>query len=182
MTLLDLVIVAIVVLSALFALSRGLIREVIALASWIVALVAAFAYAGPLASQFDMAKTSPVLTPVLAFGAIFIGVLIVGAVIAAMLSGAVRAIGLGWLDRLLGAAFGVVRGAVIVVIAVLLAGLTTLPQTQWWQNSALAPPFVAAASEFRDWLPPAWAGRLDFSGRRPASKDLRVASPVQRET
>lgn len=183
MTLFDLVVIAIVVLSALFALTRGLVREVISLVAWVAALIVAFSFAGPLSGHFETVKSNPVLVQVLAFSALFIGVLIVGGLIAAVISGAVRAIGLGWLDRLLGMLFGVVRGVVLVVIGVLLAGLTTLPQTDWWQNSTLAAPFTAAALEFRDWLPPAWAERLDFSRDRPASRDsMRVALTLQRET
>jgi uncharacterized membrane protein required for colicin V production len=58
--------------------------------------------------------------------------------------------------------FGVARGVLIVVIAVLLAGLTTLPREEWWQNALLAPPLVIAALSLRPWLPQALARRLDY--------------------
>src|SRR5512132_1719575 len=106
MTIFDVVVIGAIVLSALLALVRGLVREVIALLTWIAALIVALSFAGPLASAFETAKTNPVLVQVLSFSAIFIGVLIAGGLVARMLSGAVRAIGLGWLDRLLGGAFG----------------------------------------------------------------------------
>src|SRR5436309_4455933 len=139
MTLFDVVVVAVVVLSSLLALMRGFIREVIALAAWIAGLVLAFTFAGPLAAQFESSRSSPVLAQVLAFAAIFVGVLIAGGIIAAVVSGAIRAIGLGGLDKVLGGAFGVLRGVAFVVLFVLIAGLTGLPQRDWWQNSALAP-------------------------------------------
>jgi hypothetical protein len=50
-----------------------------------------------------------------------------------------------------------------VLAFVLVAGLTALPRADWWQNSALAPPFVAAAQALKPWLPERWAERLDFS-------------------
>ena len=81
-----------------------------------------------------------------------------------------RAIGLGFVDRLLGAVFGVARGVLIVVIGVLVAGLTTLPQQEWWQNAMFAPPLVAAALSLRPWLPQAWAEQLDFGKPGAASK------------
>lgn len=184
MTLFDFVVIAAVVISALLALARGLIREVIALAAWIAALVLAFTLAGPLADQFRSWNLSPAVLQVLAFVAIFFAVLLAGGIIAALLSGAVRAIGLGWLDRLLGGAFGVLRGVLLVLVGILVAGLTSLPKSDWWQNSAMAEPLTAAALEFRDWLPSAWAERLDFSPGRPASRGdgMRVALPAHRET
>jgi membrane protein required for colicin V production len=57
---------------------------------------------------------------------------------------------------------GVARGVLIVVIAVLLAGLTTLPRQEWWQNALFAPPLVIAALSLRPWLPQALAQRLDY--------------------
>src|SRR5437868_6657425 len=116
MTLFDLVVVAVVLFSALFALMRGFIREVIALAAWIAGLVLAFMFAGPLAAQFESARSSPVLAQVLAFAAILVAVLIVGGIIAAVLSGAIRAVGLGGLDRLLGGACGVLRALAFVLL------------------------------------------------------------------
>ena len=182
MTLFDFVVIACIVISALLALARGLIREVIALAAWIAALVLALALAGPLAEQFRTWNVSPAVLQVLAFVAIFFAVLIAGGIIAALLSGAVRAIGLGWLDRLLGGAFGVARGVLLVLVGILVAGLTSMPRSDWWQNSATAAPLTAAALEFRDWLPSAWAERLDFSPSPPPSRGhgMRVGLPAHR--
>ena len=72
-------------------------------------------------------------------------------------------VGPGFVDRFLGAMFGVARGVVLVLVFVLVAGLTTLPRQDWWQNAALAPPLAAAALSLAPWLPPAWAERLDYS-------------------
>ena len=53
------------------------------------------------------------------------------------LSSAVKAIGLGFVDRLLGAVFGAARGLAVVVLFALVAGVTTLPKQDWWQNAML---------------------------------------------
>jgi membrane protein required for colicin V production len=184
MTLFDLIVIATILISTLLALSRGLVREVIALVAWIVALVLGLSFAGPLAGQFGNWKVNPAVLQVIAFIVIFFAVLIAGGVIAALLSGVIRTIGLGWLDRLLGGGFGEVRGVLLVLFGILLAGLTSIPRSDWWQNSALAAPLTAAALELKDWLPSAWAERLDFSPGRPASREggTRVALPAQRET
>ena len=159
----DFALIAIVALSTLFAFARGVVREVIALAAWVVALVAAFAYAGPVAALFSRLDMSVAAKHVLAFGLILIAILVAGALLARMLTGAVRAIGLGFVDRLLGAVFGMARGLAVVVLFALVAGLTTLPKQDWWQNSMLGRSLAEAALSLKPYLPRAWAERLDFS-------------------
>jgi len=55
------------------------------------------------------------------------------------------------------------RGGLVVLVFVLVAGLTTLPRQDWWQNAALAPALAVAATTAAPWLPEAWAQRLDYS-------------------
>ena len=159
----DLAIVAVVGLSALFAFVRGIIREMIALATWVVGFIAAIAYAGPVSGMFNWVNVSPVARQAIAFGLILVVVMIVGAILARSLASVVRAIGLGFVDRILGAIFGVARGLIVVVIFALVAGVTTLPKQDWWQNSVLGQPLADAALSLKPYLPKAWADRLDFS-------------------
>jgi len=156
-------------LSALFAFARGVVRELMALASWIAAIVAALAFQGPLAAALPSWVNSPIARHVIAFALIFIVVLVIGSVIAHLLAKAIRAVGLGFVDRFLGAVFGFARGAIVVLLGVLIAGVTTLPRNDWWQNAALAPALAEAALALRPWLPAPWAERLDYSadGKRP---------------
>ena len=90
MTVFDLVVIAVVTISALLAFIRGLVREVIALATWIVALILAFLYAGDLAGLFTGVQWSPAVMQVIAFAVVFIGVLIAGGLIAVILSPVLR--------------------------------------------------------------------------------------------
>jgi membrane protein required for colicin V production len=159
----DIALIAVVALSTLFGLARGVIRELIALATWVVGFVVAIGFSGPLADQFPWLDVAPVLKQAFAFGLILIAVMIVGAIALRMLTGVVRAIGLGFTDRMLGAVFGVGRGLVAVVAFALIAGATTLPKHDWWQNSALGEPLAHAALAVKPYLPRAWAERLDFS-------------------
>ena len=157
----DLIVIGIVALSTIFAFWRGLIRVVMSLVALIAAVLAAIQFSPAVAAMLP-ALGDPVTRYVAAFALIFIVVALVGALLGWVLSRAIRAIGLGFVDRLLGAVFGVARGVLIVVIAVLLAGLTTLPRQEWWQNALLAPPLVIAALSLRPWLPQALAKRLDY--------------------
>jgi len=159
----DIAIVAVIVLSALFAFARGIVREMLALATWVLGFVLAIAYSGEFSALFSWVKIAPVGRHALAFVLILILVMIAGAILARSLSGMIRAIGLGFMDRLLGAIFGVARGLIVVVMFALVAGVTTLPRRDWWQNSALGVPLADAALSLKRYLPRAWADRLDFS-------------------
>src|SRR5215813_10962344 len=174
----DLALIAIVALSTLFAFARGIVRELIALATWIAALVAAFAYAGPVSALFPGLDMSAAAKHVLAFALILIAILVAGALVARILAGAVKAVGLGFVDRLLGGMFGVARGLLVVVLFALIAGVTTLPKQDWWQNSMLGRSLAEAALGFKPYLPRAWAERLDFSA--PGTISAYWGGPIAR--
>jgi membrane protein required for colicin V production len=167
----DWTIIGVVGLSMLLAFFRGVTRELIALAAWVLGFVAAVALTPLLGGMLPEITDNPVIKYLIAFMVIFLGSLVLGALIAWPLSSAIRKAGLGFVDRFLGAVFGIARGVVLVTAFVLVAGLTTLPRLDWWQNAALAPPFAAAALSLKPWLPPEWAQRLDYSreGRMPAA-------------
>jgi membrane protein required for colicin V production len=173
----DLAIVAIIALSALFAFARGIIREVIALGAWIAGFIAAIAYAGALANALPWLNMTPVAKQALAFVLILVVVLIVGALIARVLAGLIRAVGLGFMDRILGLVFGVARGLIVVVAFALVAGVTALPKRDWWQNSTLGEPLAQAALSLKPYLPRAWADRLDFSPAGVSSAGLGEHRP-----
>jgi membrane protein required for colicin V production len=168
----DFALIAVIALSTLFAFVRGVVRELIAIATWIVGFVVAIEYAGPLAGLFPRLDVTPAAKHVLAFALILFVVMIAGALVAWMLSNVVRAIGLGIVDRLLGAVFGVARGLLVVVAFALIAGVTTLPKHDWWQNATLGPTLSEVALSLKPYLPRAWAERLDFSGAGRASAGL----------
>jgi membrane protein required for colicin V production len=162
MTAFDFIVVGVVAVSTLLGFVRGFMRVVVSLAAWVVAALAAIHFSSPLARLLPEFSANPEVRYIAAFALIAIVVLIIGALVGFALARLVRAIGLGFLDRLLGAVVGLARGALIVVIGVLIAGLTSLPRQDWWQNAMLAPPLVAAALSLRPWLPLAWAERLDY--------------------
>jgi membrane protein required for colicin V production len=84
---------------------------------------------------------------------IFAVVLLVGWIVSMALSSAVRASGLAPADRALGLLFGVVRGLLVVLVIVLLAGLTPLPRERFWRDAFLSGPFETAALALRPHLP-----------------------------
>ncbi len=118
------------VLSAVFSLVRGFVREVLGVGAWVGAALAALSgyhYAQPYVASVVAAKNFVV--PISA-GIVFIVVLIVLSIISAWIGGLVRESALSGLDRSLGLVFGVIRGGVIVCLAYIGLSLFLLP-TEW---------------------------------------------------
>jgi len=173
MTAFDFIVIGIVGLSAVAAFMRGFVRVTASLAAWVLGFLAALKFSDAVATVLPDFGETPTARYVAAFVLILLAVLIAGAIIGFLVSRLLRAIGLGFLDRFMGAALGLGRGILIVVFLVLLAGLTALPAKDWWQNALLSQPFAMAALSLRPWLPRPWADRLDYSG-----KERRPARPV----
>jgi len=162
-TALDWGVIAVMALSTLFAFIRGFTREFIALLTWIFGVVAAIVFSPTVAAWFPDFGANEALRYILAFALILVAALLVGALVAWPLGSVIRKSGMGFVDRFMGAMFGVARGALLVVGFALVAGLTSLPRQDWWQNAALAPALATAAMASAHWLPEAWAQRLDYS-------------------
>jgi membrane protein required for colicin V production len=161
----DYTVIGIIFLSLVFGFFKGFVRVVVALGAWVVAVIAAVRFSGSLGPLLPDFGESPATRFILAFAIILVAILLLGAVVGWALARLIRAVGLGFVDRTLGAVVGIARGVVIVVLGVLLAGLTTLPRQVWWQNAVLAPPLVTAALSLRPWLPKPLASRLDFGAQ-----------------
>jgi membrane protein required for colicin V production len=168
MTGFDVAIIAVVALSTILAMIRGVVRELVALAAWFVGVAAAIAFSATLAGRLGGLDVAPLARELIAFLLILTAVLIAGALTGALLRGAVHAIGLRVLDRFLGGVFGFARGLLAVLVFALFAGITTLPQRDWWQNSEFGPALGVAVLELRPYLPPYWASRLRFTVPLPA--------------
>ena len=175
MTAFDLVVVGIVGLSAIAAFLRGFVRVAASLAAWVIGCLVALRFSTALGSLLPDLGESSLTRYIVAFLLIMAGVLIIGALVGLVLSRLLRAAGLGFLDRFLGAILGLARGLVIVVFLVLLAGVTSLPAKDWWQNALLSPPLTVAALSLRPWLPKAWAEQLHYDG-----KERRPDKPVEK--
>jgi len=170
MTAFDFLVIGIVGLSMVFAFWRGFVRVTASLVAWVLGVLAAIRFSGAFGNMLPDLGESPAVRYLVAFAIILVVVLIVGALVGALLSKLLQAVGLGFLDRLLGAIVGIARGILIAVLLVLFAGLTTLPKSDWWQNAYSSPVLVAGALSLRPWLPQVWADRLDYGRgeRRPA--------------
>ena len=158
----DYLIVFLIALSMLIGLWRGLLREVISLATWIAAFAIAFLFAEDGAVHLAPYIELPSLRMAAAFGGLFLATLLIGGLIGIVSSYLVDYTGLTGTDRLLGTVFGLARGAAIIVVLVLAAGLTPLPNDPWWQQSLLLGRFQEGALWLRSALPPELAQNIRF--------------------
>lgn len=150
----DLIIIAVLALSVLVGLWRGLISEVLALATWVVAFWVAWTYGPAVSAHFDRTIETPVLRLLVGYGICFIAVLIGGALIRFMVQKLVDGTGLGGTDRLLGMIFGFARGVLLVTLVVFLVGLTSFARESMWQQSTLLPQFKSMAAWLENEMPP----------------------------
>lgn len=162
MTLFDLVVLFVVGLSVLLSVIRGLVREVLALVAWVVAFLAGNVLAGEVAPWLPEAVPTEELRLLAGFIVVFLAVLVAMSLLAIMVSKLVKSAGLGLEDRLLGGVFGLARGLLVVVIVVLLAGLTSLPQRAVWRNAVLSDPLEDVASRVSAWLPADLGQRIKY--------------------
>jgi membrane protein required for colicin V production len=116
---LDIVILVIVAWSVVIAFRKGLVREILGLASVVAALLLGFWFYGTAAAGLAPYLSSRALANAAGFMVVFLGVLLLGAVVSYVLGKFLRVTGLSMLDHALGAAFGVLRGALIAIALVM---------------------------------------------------------------
>ena len=162
MTWVDYAVVGVFAASLVIGAWRGLVREVISILGWVIAFLAANLLAGPLGPAMPQAIPGPELRIAAAYLAVFVGSLVVTSLLGLLLSKIVKAVGLGGVDRLLGALFGAARGLLIVLAAALLAGLTGAPRQAYWRDSASGPLLAQAALALKPLLPQTFAERMRY--------------------
>ncbi|BAZ93958.1 hypothetical protein TspCOW1_10770 [Thiohalobacter sp. COW1] len=162
LTWVDVVMLVVVAVSAGISLWRGFVREAMSLAVWVAAIWIALAFAPEFSGWLTRWVDTPSIRHALAFVALLVIVLLLGALVSYLVSQLVKKTGLSGTDRMLGVVFGVVRGVVIVAVLVLLGGLTMLPQDPWWNDSVLMPHAETLALWLRQFLPPDIADNIQF--------------------
>ncbi len=162
MTILDIIVLAVIGISILLGVIKGLVREVLSLAAWVMAFLAANLAAPEAAQLLPQGMASEEIRLLAGFAVVFVLVLIGLSVLAMMASKLIKIVGLGMADRVLGGVFGLVRGALVVTILVLLAGLTSLPRQPVWRNAVLGATLEASAGYVKTWLPAELSKRIKY--------------------
>ena len=133
--------VFIIAVSALIGILRGLVQEALSLVAWVLAIWISVHFSPMLAQLLHGQIEQTMLRNIAAFFILFIGTLLTGSLISYIIRSGLKKIGLGFLDRLGGLLFGVLRGCGIIMIVIYLVGLTPLKRESWWRKSMLIGPF-----------------------------------------
>lgn len=162
MTIFDYLVLFVLATSVIISTLRGLVREILSLASWIAAFVVANAYGEQLAQWMPDAIPGKIMRLIVAFVVLFIGVRLLMMLLTMAIDSVIKASGLTLADRGLGGLFGLGRGLVIVMAAVLLCGMTAIPRQSFWKNALLSPLAETAALTVKPFLPGDIARHVQF--------------------
>lgn len=186
-TIIDAVVAVIIVISAILAFSRGLVREVLAIGGWIAAAVLAYIFAPqaePLMKEVpvlrDIIAGSCEISMIAAFAAVFALGLIVMSIFSPLFSSLVQRSAVGGIDQGLGFFFGVLRGILLVAIAFIVYDRVvvgdTVPMVDASQSKRIFAQFQTSLSEQIPQEAPGWItaryeellGACDARGNAPA--------------
>jgi membrane protein required for colicin V production len=161
-TIFDYVVLAVIGLSVLVSIFRGAVREVMALASWIGSGFVAIQFSPSVSGVLPSAISNPTIRIAVAFVVLLLISLLLFALVSLAVSNLAKKAGLSSIDRIVGAFFGLLRGIVVLVLLVLVAGLTPLPRDPAWRNATFSPPLEALAIFARGFLPEPFAARIRY--------------------
>lgn len=162
MTVFDYAVLGILGISVLLSILRGFLRETLSLAGWVAAFFVAKLYTLQLAPMLPQSIPGEPLRLLAAFLILFLATLLVASLLAIALAEVFKKIGLGWLDRWLGALFGLLRGVLVAGIIVFLGGLTSLPREGFWRDAMFSAPLEALVTSALPWLPEGIAKHVKY--------------------
>lgn len=135
----DWAIIAILVLSAVFGLMRGMVRELIALGTWIAAIMIARMFGPQVSEMLAPYVDSETIRTGMGFALTAVVIVMLGSMVSKVARTLVNATGLGGFDRILGFVFGGLRGVAILVVLTAVVSLTSLAESAWWSESQFIP-------------------------------------------
>lgn len=162
MTIFDYLVLFVLIASIVISTLRGLVKEILSLVSWVVAFVVANMYGAQLAPMLPELVPGETLRLILAFIALFIGVRLLMALLMMAVDALIKAGGLSLADRGLGGLFGLARGVIFVLAAVIVAGMTDLPKQDFWKNALLSPIVETGVRTVKPFLPAALSQHVNF--------------------
>ena len=135
----DVFLILVLLGSTIIGLLRGLVREAVSLLFWVVAIWAAWKLGPGVEPHLGGLLADPAVAPWVGRLVILILVLLAGWVIGMLLSYFTRSLGLGWVDRILGLLFGLLRGLVLMGLIIIGGELLNLNHEEWWGRSKMVP-------------------------------------------
>mgnify|MGYP003625990425 CR=1 FL=1 len=177
----DIFIASAILLSIIIGVLRGLIKESISLVTWVIAIILAVIFSPELAKHMTFTQVAFIQT-VTAFFIIFISAVLIGSIFNFLIGKLIRKTPFSSPDRALGGIFGLLRGVVVVTIVVLLAGLTPVPASSWWQKSFSIEKFEVLAVWLKERLPEEYAKPFKFPDDVPdEAQQKKIEQPKKTE-
>ena len=155
----DLTMLAVLALSVVAGVLRGLVSEVMSLAGWVVAWLLAQAWALDVAAALHIGEPGGQIARLSGLVITFVATLLAWRVLTWLLQQVIHATPLAPIDRLLGAVFGAVRGGLILLVAVMMLGLTPMAGQPSWQASPGVRWLTVVQAVLAPWLPGDWRPR-----------------------
>lgn len=160
MTTLDWILLAIVGLSALVGLWRGLVYELLSVLGWVAAFFAAQWLAPAVAHRLPLDSLADSARYAAAFALVFVLAVFAAGLVSALLRKLVAVVGLRPVDRVLGTAFGLVRGLVVLLALTVVVEMTQIKTAPWWQEAAATPWLSVTLAGLKPALPERFARYL----------------------
>ena len=158
----DFTILAIIGISMLISILRGFTKEAFSLAGWIISVWVAITFANNLEVHLQSYIDDSSIRMAVAFAALFFVTLLLAALVNFLAVELIKKTGLSGTDRMIGIFFGVARGALIVAVLVLMAGMTPMPHDRWWGESQFIHYFQDIALWLRNYLPADIAKSINY--------------------
>ena len=154
---LDWIALAVLLVSLCVGAMRGLVYEVLSLLVWVAAFFAAQMFAPAVAPSLPLSGMGEPMRHAAAFVLVFVGMAFAAGLVAWLVKKLVEAVGLRPVDRALGAVFGTLRGAVLLLAVAVVVGMTPMKNSAWWTQSAAAPLLMGALQQLKPVLPQEFA-------------------------
>lgn len=152
----DYCLLVVFIASILVGVWRGFTREVLSLATWIVAFIAAWLLSGPVAARLESQLGDPALRDAAASALVFLLALFIGAVVTHFIVIAVRDSRFSPADRTMGGGLGLVRAVIAISLFVLVAGRMGAGENRWWRESVFIDRFAPLARGAETVIPARW--------------------------
>jgi membrane protein required for colicin V production len=156
----DWIFTAVLLASLVIGAWRGLVYELMSLAGWVAAFFVAQLFAPQAAEWLPMGKAAEPVRYAAGFVVVFVATAFAAGLLSWLAKKLIDAVGLRPVDRTLGAAFGLVRGIVLLLAAAVVVNMTQLQSSAWWQESKGAPVLTAALKGLKPALPEEFAKYL----------------------
>jgi membrane protein required for colicin V production len=166
----DYSIIGIILFSTLISIVRGFVREALSLIIWGAAFVIAYKFGSAFGIKFLSMIESETIQQIVGFVAVFFIALIVGAIANYFIGSLVYGTGLGGTDRVIGLAFGLVRGVLLVGVLLLSAALTNVNQSPAWAQSKVLPQFTGLVNWLYGILPEKIEALIEVAQKEAAEK------------